>query len=310
MASITGSGGNDDVMSSDSELQEWKTTSRLPRPVPPRQARRHRQQAEDDNEDASEAFKGDVPPVSRPLLYQPPDTRVCYFYRDGNSNSAPVKLVVNRRVYPTVDVLKDELTRRVDGLPFGVRGIYTPTGRDAVRSLTDLRQDGRYVCTSTAARARGVDIERADAFGGQVWRPGARPDRDRQRARNAMLRGDDDRGKRDGPDEVDSRPAWGTNDSGKSAANSQLISRSPKKIVVCHGDTMQQQILLLYKRTSQTFEQVFDDLSCMFKAPVRNMFTVDGAQVLQSHFSRQISLKMKQVAQLWQRDRATRAPVQ
>jgi len=276
-------------MSSDSELQLGQTMSRIPRPVPP--GRRRRQLVEDDVEDASEASKSQEFPASRPLLYQPPDTRICYFYRDGNSNSAPVKLVVNRRAYPTVDVLKDELTRRVDGLPYGVRGIYTPAGRDSVRSLTELQHDGRYVCSSMAARARGVDVDRADAFGGQVWRPGARPGRDRQRELNAILRGSEDRSshagpRRDAPNGIDRRLAWVTSDdsgqSEKSAANSQLTSRSPKKIVVLHQDqgyTIQKHTLLLSKRTSQTFEQVLNDLSCMFKAPVRNMFTADGAQV-------------------------------
>jgi len=274
-------------MSSDSELQSLQAMSRIPRPLPRRHAQHHRLQTEDDGEDASETSKSHELPVVRPLLYQPPDTRVCYFYRDGNSKPAPVKLVVNRRVYPTVDVLKDELTRRVDGLPFGVRGIYTPAGRDAVRSLTDLRNDGHYVCTTVAAKARGIDVERANAFGGQMWRAGARPGSDGQRALNAMIRGDDDRsphagGRRDGPDGVVRRLAWAANDSensGKLAINGQLISRSPKKVVVYHGDVIQKHSLLLYKGTSQTFEQVLNDLSSMFKAPVRNMFTSDGTEV-------------------------------
>jgi len=270
-------------MNSDSELQLGQTMSRIPRPVPPPRRQSQGRQVEGDSEDASEAVKSQELTLSRPLLYQPPDTRVCYFYRDGNSNSAPVKMVVNRRVYPTVDVLKDELTRRVEGLPFGVRAIYTPAGRDAVRSLTDLRQDGRYVCTSVAAKPRGVDVERADAFGGQVWRTGARPPSDGQRTLNAMLRGSDDRTAQPGPPSVDRRLAWVASDSGnagKPAANGQLTSRSPKKIVVlCNGETIQKHTLLLYKGTSQTFEQVLNDLSSMFKAPVINMFTVDGVRV-------------------------------
>jgi len=277
MSSDTGSGTVADVMSSDSELLLRQTMSRIPRRVQPRR-HEQQQQADVDNEDASESFKRQELSMSRPLLYQPPDTRVCYFYRDGHSNSAPVKLVVNRRVYPTVDVLKDELTRRVDGLPFGVRGIYTPAGRDAVHSLTDLRHDGRYVCTTVAAKARGVDVERASACNGLVWRVGARPGSDGQRALNAMLRGDD-RSPRAGSkhDEADRRTAWGSSNSDQSGKS--LISRSPKKIVVCHSDATQKHTLLLYKRTSQTFEQVLGDLSSMFKMPVRNMFTADGTQV-------------------------------
>jgi len=283
---VSSAAGDHDLMSSDSELQ---TMSRIPRALPRRlvQGRRRLADDDDDDEDSSEALR-DVEPAaaaaSRPLLYQAPDTRVCYFYRDGDSSAAPVKLVVSRRAYPTVDVLKDELTRRVDGLPFGVRGIYTPAGRDVVRSLSDLRPDGRYVCTTVAARARGVDVRRADAAtGGQVWRSGVRPDADRQRELNAVIRGDDDRSPR-----ADMRLAWATSDSeqsGKSlaaaAASAQLTPRSsPKKIVVvCDGDVVQKQTLLLYRRTSQTFEQVLSDLSGMFREPVRNMFTVDGVQV-------------------------------
>ena len=118
---------------------------------------------DDDDEDSSDApFKDSAVVVPRRrLLYQPPDARVCYFYRDGAVGAAaagpPVKLVVSRRAYPSLDRLKAELTRRVDGLGFpGVRGIFTPAGRDVVRSLNDLRHDGRYVCT-TGSRARGVD---------------------------------------------------------------------------------------------------------------------------------------------------------
>jgi len=280
---------DDDVMSSDSELQEVRQRmSRIPRPVPPRRPEQRRQ---DDSEDS---LRTQELPISRPLLYQPPDTRICYFYRDGHSRSAPVKIVVNRRAYPTFDVLKDELTRRVDGLPFGVRGIYTPAGRDSVRSLSDLQQDGRYVCTSVAARARGVDVERADALEGLVWRAGARPGSDGQRQLNAVIRGHDERSvqpagsRRDAPDVVGRRLAWDTNDSTKSdkstataTSNDQLTPRSHKKIVVlCHGETIQKHTLLLYKRTSQTFEQVLADLSGMFKTPVNCMFTADGAQVV------------------------------
>ena len=120
-----------------------------------------------------------------------------------------------------------------------------------------------------------------------MWRAGARPGSDGQRALNAMIRGDDDRsphagGRRDGPDGVVRRLAWAANDSensGKLAINGQLISRSPKKVVVYHGDVIQKHSLLLYKGTSQTFEQVLNDLSSMFKAPVRNMFTSDGTEV-------------------------------
>ena len=279
-------------MSSDSELQLGQTMSRIPRPVPRQDARGRHRQPEDDSEDSPEAFSTTEPAVSRPLLYQPRNTRVCYFYRDGDSKSAPVKLVVNRRVYPTFDVLKDELTRRVEGLPFGVRGIYTPAGLDAVSSLADLRHDGRYVCTTGAAKARGVDVGQADAVGGQLWWPGGRPGSAGQRALNAVLRGDDDQspraaagGRRDAPEggPGERRFAWAVSDSEQSATsapNSQFTSRSPKKIVVVrHGDTIQKQTLLLYKRTSQTFEQVLDDLSGMFKAPVSKMFTIDGVQV-------------------------------
>jgi len=282
MSSGTGSGGDYDVVRSDAELVRLQRMSRIPRPV----RRPPALKSDADVGESSEVLTGhELAAVSRPLLYQPPDTRVCYFYRDGNDAAAPVKLVVNRRVYPNVDVLKDELTRRVEGLPFGVRGIYTPAGRDAVRSLSDLQQDGRYVCTTFAMKARGVDVGRADTRVGHVWRTGARPGSDGQRELNAILRGYDDTPSRatdrhDG-DGGPKRLAWDTpTDSENSAENVRMTSRTPKKIVVVrHGDALQRQTLLLYRGTAQTFEQVLVDLSSMFKMPVKNMFTVDGVQV-------------------------------
>ena len=247
----------------------------------------------DDGPESNVSMGVTLPAMNRQMLYPSPETRVCYFYRDGNSNSGAVKVVVNQRLYPTVDTLKEELTRRVDGLPFGVRGIYTPAGRDAIESIDQLHHEGRYVCSTVAGKARGVDILRADAHGNQVWVPAHRVSSGR-RALNALLRGS---GKTRIPGVWQTQQAWGpggaaTTDHADldrevkvSAATAIGASRrsAPKKIVVIRFDEIsQRQTLLLSRRTSQSFEQILVDLSAMFQTTIRNIYTIEGRQVFSS----------------------------
>jgi len=265
------------------------------------------------SDDGPDNMRVTFPAMSRHMLYQSPETRVCYFYRDGNSNSGAVKVAVNPRLYPTVDTLKEELTRRVDGLPFGVRGIYTPAGRDAIESIDQLRHEGRYVCSTVAGKARGVntprterqedddnidagkargvDILRADAKSNNVWVPAVRVSSGR-RALNALLRGT---GETRIPGACLTRQAWGAGGSGAasidmdsdreikgSAVTAIRGSRrsAPKKIVVIRFDEIsQRQTLLLSRKTSQSFEQILGDLSTMFQTPIRTIYTIEGRQV-------------------------------
>jgi hypothetical protein len=258
-------------------------------------------------EDGSESGGAVVtlPAMNRQMLYQPPDSRICYFYRDGNSNTGAVKVVVNQRLYPTVETLKEELTRRVEGLPFGVRGIYTPAGRDAIESIDQLQNEGRYVCSTVAGKARGVataaasglhqedagkargvDVQRADARGNNVWVPAVRPSSGRK-ALNALIRGT---GETRTPASCMTRQAWPSTTDAESdrdalpsppAAMRAVRRSAPKKIVVIRFDDItQRQTLLLYRRTSQSFEQILADLSAMFQSPIRNIYTIEGRQVI------------------------------
>lgn len=49
-----------------------------------------------------------------------------------------------------------ELSAKVK-LPFGVRSIFTPQGRDMITSLEMLENNQSYICSPMRAQARGLD---------------------------------------------------------------------------------------------------------------------------------------------------------
>src|SRR6218665_821968 len=212
----------------------------------------------------------------RPVMYRFPDTKVCYFYKDGHINFAGVKLAVSSRLHPTIASLQTELTTKMTDLPFGVRSIYTPRGRNCIQSVGSLQNEGRYICSTFAGRAHGLDINRVSRD--RVWNVAARPPSGK-RAFNDLLRDSPGTGS---PRMAPRRQAW--------VAESDHVlyqTRTPKKIVVVvSGDPDRRQTLLLYRRTLQTFEQVLEDLSEMFEMPVRRMFTMEGRMVSCSSYIR------------------------
>lgn len=208
----------------------------------------------------------------RPVMYRFPDTKVCYFYKDGDVNFAGVKLAVSSRLHPSIGSLQTELTTKMTDLPFGVRSIYTPRGRNCIQSMASLKNEGRYICSTFAGRAHGLDINRVSRD--RVWNVASRPPSGK-RAFNELLR--DSPGGRAPLRVTPRRQAWAA------AAESDHVlyqTRTPKKVVVVlSGDPERRQTLLLYRRTLQTFEQVLEDLSEMFEMPVRKMYTMDGRMV-------------------------------
>ena len=46
-------------------------------------------------------------------LYERPGTKVCYFYKDGDTTFPGIKLAVNPRHFHDVEGLKNELTKKV-----------------------------------------------------------------------------------------------------------------------------------------------------------------------------------------------------
>lgn len=88
-------------------------------------------------------------------------SKMCYFYQDGEKQfQSAVKLAVQAHRYKKIDTLLNELTDRMPDMTYGVRAIYTPSGKHYVSSVDQLVNEGHYVCTSNTNRVRGVDLQK------------------------------------------------------------------------------------------------------------------------------------------------------
>jgi len=74
---------------------------------------------------------------------RPRTTKTAYFYRNGDPQYHSVKLPINLRKYRTIDALLDDLTTKIDGLPYGVRDLATAGGKHRVRNLGELEHMAR-----------------------------------------------------------------------------------------------------------------------------------------------------------------------
>ena len=75
------------------------------------------------------------------------DLKRIEIFKDGDLNFNALPVTVNEKRYGNFDVLLDDLTSRVP-LPYGVRNIYTPMGRNRVHEIEDLVDGKQYVATS------------------------------------------------------------------------------------------------------------------------------------------------------------------
>ena len=57
-------------------------------------------------------------------------------------------------------IISPDLSNKVRGLPYGVRSIFTPRGRDMITSIDNFENDESYVCSSMRHQARGIDPSR------------------------------------------------------------------------------------------------------------------------------------------------------
>eukprot|EP00920_Eleutheroschizon_duboscqi_P040300 GHVT01096602.1.p1 GENE.GHVT01096602.1~~GHVT01096602.1.p1 ORF type:complete len:242 (+),score=0.27 GHVT01096602.1:360-1085(+) len=208
-------------------------------------------------------------PIVRPTLYQSPNTKVCFFLKDGDTNFKAIKLAINPKHYNNIDTLKTELTRKVPGLPFGVRSLYTPRGRDHVGTLDDLQNEGKYVC-STKSKAIGIDLSKLQ--GARPWNAGGRAPSGR-RQYWAQLRGDMDRETIDRSQRRKRKSPWDTE-------SHPGATRPPKKITIINNKNPEEKhIMLLNRRTEMSFERIIEDISEMFQMHVRRMYTTEGRPV-------------------------------
>lgn len=210
-------------------------------------------------------------PMLRDTLYRAPSTKICYFYKDGDPLTAGLKVAINHRSYNDLDILQTDLSRKLRGLPFGCRSIYTPRGHDQVRSVGELEHGGHYVCSTHRSYAHGLDVENAKKQQPRPWHGGRVPSG--RRTLNNILRFS--QSQRIYPQRP--RKAWKEKQEDESFIP---IIKTPKKVtVVRNGDPVMRHVLLLNRRTTQSFEQVLDDLSGMFGMSCSKLYTIDGKPV-------------------------------
>lgn len=213
---------------------------------------------------------------NRPL-YTNRSTKICYFHRDGDKRSRGLKVAVNPKHFSTIEALQDNLTSKID-LPFGVRSIYTPMGRDVIRSTDDLENNGMYVCSTHPKRAKGLDVKKLEKQ--KPWHAPGRPSSGK-RALYDLLRQERlmDRMKRRKMGETVS-PTTLSSNSDQPPSYLSKSPRTPKRITVMkNGHPQTHHILLINRHTLMTYEQVLNDIGVMFHMPARQLCTADGKPV-------------------------------
>ena len=195
------------------------------------------------------------------------ETKICTFYKDEDYRFSGVKIAINPRKYKKFDTLTLELSRKIPGLAFGVRTVSTPGGKDRIHNLETLTNGGKYVCSSNRTRVRGLDMNRIGQR--QAWRT-TRPPSGR-RLLNDLLK----------EDMFYSSEAARFRKAKKLYDMSTVYNNNaPKKVTVLrNGDPTQRHVMLLNRKTAQTFEQVLGDLSDMFKFAVRKLYTINEKKV-------------------------------
>lgn len=204
---------------------------------------------------------------TRKSFTAPDHAKTCYFFKENDYTFGGVKIPVNPRKYKKWDVLLLELSRKIPGLGFGVRSVYTPEGHDAISNLDGLTHDGKYVCSTkrSTARCRPLDISRVARNPGWYM---TRPPSGRREYNNLLK--DDFKFKEPKFKKIKREYDMAT-----------VYSRNqPKKVTVLkNGEPTSQHVVLLNRRTAQTFEQILEDLSGMFGMAVYRLYTTEGRRV-------------------------------
>ncbi|XP_070194990.1 lipoxygenase homology domain-containing protein 1-like isoform X2 [Littorina saxatilis] len=204
----------------------------------------------------------------RKTLHDPLHAKTCYFYKDGDYKFSGIKVAVHPKRYRRLEALYAELSNKVRGLPYGVRSIFTPRGRDVISSVEGLQDDGHYICSTFKHKAGGMNLNHV--LPPPMWNYKKPPSG--QRNLNSMLQDPD----------LDDMPRVKRARYIREQRMANAYNRShPKKITVLrNGDPTQRHILLINRRTAQTFDQILSDVSEMFQCAVRKLFTMEGRKVL------------------------------
>ena len=197
------------------------------------------------------------------MYHQPSTAKTCFFYKENDYKFGPVKMAINPKYYKSLGPIYHDLSKKIPGLPYGVRSIFTPRGRDKIIAADSFADAGHYVCSSNRLQAKRMDVDRVHAP--TLWHI-AKP-KSGIRELNAIL------AEYEFEDTPRKRRRFAIVGAG-------TTDKRPKKIrVMKNGEPSYSQMLLLNRRTAQTFDQVLSDISDMFKFAVRKLYTIEGRPV-------------------------------
>ena len=230
-----------------------------------------------------------------------------FFYRDNNMFRDALKVVVNKRQFKNLDVLQNELSKKMPDLPRGCRTIFTPRGRERVQDIDELSDRGKYVCSSFKTRAKGLDTTKvAPPAAFHVGRATSG-----RRFYNLLLRSQKNSDLQKHEEEEEENAALGEaiGTSKVSILNEHTVRRrqylrsypatdsvmeldlrglSPgrttrrdyKRVYFRKsGEPYRKHLLILSRKTGLTFDSLLNDLSEVFQVRVRRIFTLDGRPV-------------------------------
>lgn len=171
-------------------------------------------------------------------------------------------MVLNNRTFKTFDALLDSLSKKVP-LPFGVRTITTPKGRNTIRNLGDLQNGGSYVC-SDKKRIKPLNLDEVNQKH-VAWNT-TRPASAGGLGRRGLI-----------------RQLVEKNDVGRTAkkgAENTMAVWTPKRLVVFKNrDPNTKSIIVLRRNFAPTFQALLDYLSQVMQFPVVKLYTPDGKRV-------------------------------
>ncbi|GFR86808.1 lipoxygenase-like protein domain-containing protein 1 [Elysia marginata] len=211
------------------------------------------------------ARKGPTP--HRKVIAEPSKAKNCFFYKDGDTKFRAVKICIHPRRYQRMEALITELSAKVK-LPFGVRSIFTPRGRDMVTSLEKLENGESYVCSPMRHQARGLDPTKV--IPPPRWYYDKPPSGTKQLSHLLQEFEFEDRSR-----------FVGRRYPNRDARMADAYNRAqPKKITVLkNGEPTIHHVVLINRRTAQMFEQILSDISGMFSMAVRKLYTVEGRRI-------------------------------
>ncbi|KAI8774235.1 lipoxygenasey domain-containing protein 1 [Biomphalaria glabrata] len=207
------------------------------------------------------------PDPYRKVIQEPQRAKTCYFYRDGDTKFKAVKVCVHPKKFSRLETLVSELSLKVT-LPFGVRSIYTPHGSDRITSLDMLEDNGNYICSPLRQQAKGLDPN--SVVPPLTWHYQKPSSGTKELNRLLQEKFFENKTRRLTRSYLPRDHVM---------ANAYNRTQPKKLTVLKNGEPSIRHVVLINRRTAQTFEQILADLSGMFGMAVRKLYTLEGKSI-------------------------------